>query len=147
MAKKAPKGRWLLPVLILVAGLAAVGGVAGLILYNDATRPDRHDPEVTVRQFLTAVFVEEDLARVGLFVCEDLDAAEASAQARNLVDPDAVPSWDTVVTDERVDGRAQVSIRMRFRYPGELAASGQEQWVFNLIDDDGWRVCSFRSAG
>ena len=79
--------------------------------------------------------------RAGLFVCPTA-ATSPIHVARELVDPEATPSWDSVVITEKLDNQAKVSIRMRYRYSGELAASGQEQWLFELANDDGWRVCA-----
>jgi hypothetical protein len=91
---------------------------------------------------LTAVFVEENLARVSLFACSDKAAAAIADEARSLADPEAALSWDTVMTIARDDTNATVTVRMRYRYEGERAASAQEQWTFGLVDQDGWRVCT-----
>jgi len=61
---------------------------------------------------------------------------------RNMVDPEAQVSWDTLSVLEQSTDRARVRARIRLLYPGELAASGELQWTISLAYEDGWRVCA-----
>jgi hypothetical protein len=136
----------LLVVILAVLGVALVGAVAGAFFYARATEPDRSTPTVVVQQFLTAIFVEQDQTRAGLFVCASLSPTDAMAKANELVDRDAKASWDTVVTTTEAGNTAEVQVRMRLRYPGDLAPSGERQWRFHLSNQQGWRVCGFEAA-
>jgi hypothetical protein len=137
------KRRFLLPVAIIVAVLVLAGGGVGLIAYDRATAINRSTPSVSVQQFLTAVFVEEDSARVALFVCPSLKVADAMSRARELVGTDAKPSVGTVVVSNQSVNDATVAVRITLRYPGDFEPSGEENWTFNMSNLDGWRVCSF----
>ncbi len=133
----------LLPILGLgLLVLLLLGGGVALYVYDKATAPDRSTPSVVVQQFLTTVFVEENDARLGLFVCSRWDRAAAVEATKALVDPDAKASWDTVVIATQKGDAAEVTARLRFRFPEEFAPSGQERWRFHLINEDGWRVCA-----
>jgi hypothetical protein len=133
-------------VAIVVAFLVLLGGTIGVVAYDKATAIDRSTPEVTVQQFLTAVFVDNDPTRVQLFVCPGFDPSDAIAQAARLTDSQAKTSWDTVIASDQSDQTAEVDVRMRYRYPGELAPSASARWQFHTRNQDGWRVCSFEVA-
>jgi hypothetical protein len=128
-------GLGLLVLLLLGAGVA-------LYVYDKATAPDRSTPSVVVQQFLTIVFVEESDARLDLFVCSRWDRTAAAETTKALVDPDANASWDTVLVVTQEGNAAEVTARLRFRFPEDFAPSGEERWRFRLINEGGWRVCA-----
>jgi hypothetical protein len=132
-------------MIVALIGLGAAG--AGAYFYNKATAIDRSDPAVTVQQLLTAIFVEKDPTRVGLFVCPSLSPQAAMNTAAAAVDATAAPGWDTVRVEQAGDGQSTVTARMTFKYPGEVAPSSSTVWRFDLVDSDGWRVCTLRTAG
>jgi len=133
----------LLPVAIVVAVLVLAGGGVGLIAYDRATAIDRSTPAVSVQQLLTAIFVEEDNARIALFLCTGIRPVEISQHAHELVGQDAKPSWENLVTEMQSSNTAAVTVRITLRYPGDLEPSGDTHWQFRLNLQDGWRVCSF----
>lgn len=135
--------RILLIVAIAVAFLIVLGGTIGVVAYDKATAVDRSTPGVTVEQLLTAIFVENDEARAGLFLCPGVNVAEAMAHARTTVGAEAKPSWEGLIVTQQSDKSAVLSARVTLRYPGEPEPSGEQRWQFNLSRQDGWRVCSF----
>jgi hypothetical protein len=145
-ASGAPKKRRriLLIVAIVVAFLVLLGGSIGVVAYDRATAIDRSTPAVTVEQLLTAIFVEDDAARAGLFLCAGVDVHDAFAQARDLVGADAKPSWESLIVSQQSGGSAVLRARITLRYPGDPEPSGEQHWQFSLSRQDGWRVCSFR---
>ena len=136
------KGRLLLILGIVVLSLFVVGGVAGLIVYNEATKIDRSTPTVVVRQFLQAALVDKDAAVVGLFVCGKWSSGQAMAAADLNLDPAIVVAWG--VTSEQIDGgKARVVARVTFSLTGSgVSQRSVESWAFDAVQEDGWRVCS-----
>jgi hypothetical protein len=135
--------RWPLVLLLGVVAAVVIGLTAGIYLYTKVTEPDRSSPSVSVQQFLTAVFVDTDQGRTGLFTCSNWSARTALETVTAAADPNAHISWDTVVTEGQSGGEADVSVRMRFRYAGDVAPSGEQTWRFHVVRDNGWRVCGF----
>jgi hypothetical protein len=135
--------RWPLVVFLGLVGAALVAITAGVYLYSKVTEPDRSTPSVSVQQFLTAVFVDANQQRVDLFTCSTWGSRTALQTVTAAVDPGAHISWDTVVTVGESGSSAEVSVRMRFLYPGDVAPSGEQTWQFHLVRESGWRVCGF----
>jgi hypothetical protein len=135
--------RWPLVILLAVLVTAIIVVTAGVYLYTKVTEPDRGTPTVSVQQFLTAVFVDADQGRVAVFTCPTWSPRTALETVTAAADSSAHVSWDTVVTVGQGANTADVSVRMRFRYPGDVAPSGEQTWQFHLVQDNGWRVCGF----
>ncbi|WP_344080865.1 hypothetical protein [Luedemannella helvata] len=128
-------------MLFAVIGVASALLATGVFVYQKATEPDRSTPTASVQQMLTAMFVEEDAAKVGLFICSDWTAEEATSAVKGQMDSEARVSWGSMTTAETSGDRAQVEVRMLFRYPEDVTPSGQRYWTFDVINASGWRVC------
>lgn len=132
----------LLVVAIALGTALLLGGTVAIIFYNRATAIDRGTPVVSASSFLRAVFVDEDPARVGLYTCSSWSASQALSDTKALADPEARVSWDTFSVVDQSPSRAVLHARVRFRYPGEVAPSGEKTWEIRLADERGWRVCA-----
>jgi hypothetical protein len=134
------RNKLLLIILIVGGVLVVAGGGVGFLLYNRATEIDRSTPTIAVRQFLGAIFLDQDDDRVRLFTCPSWTSSR-TAEVRGRVDPAVRLSWDTITEQSRADGQAQVTAKLSLRYPGELAPSGEQLWRFDVVEENGWRVC------
>jgi hypothetical protein len=123
-----------------------LAGTVAIVVYNKATAIDRSTPVVSASAFLRAVFVDADPAQVGLYTCASWPGAQALSETRTLADPEAHVSWDTFSVVNQSTSQAVLRARMRFRYPGEVAPSGEKIWEIRLADERGWRVCAVAPA-
>ena len=141
-ARHTGRGRRVLLIVVLaLVGVLGAATATGLYLYDKATEPDRSTPVVSADAFLHAALIEGDEGRVGLYTCSTWSPRDALASVRSMVDSEARVSWDSFAVIEQTGDRARVTARMRFRYEGELAPSGERQLTLTLALDDGWRVC------
>ncbi|GAA1808471.1 hypothetical protein GCM10009682_32810 [Luedemannella flava] len=141
-----PKGRKAVRTVLPIVAFAIVGVAAallttGIFVYQKATEPDRSTPTVSVQQLLTAIFVEEDNTRAGLFVCSEWSGDKAATAIKQQIDSEARVSWEGVKTADTQGDRATVELRMLYRYPEDVTPSGGRYWTFDLVKDGGWRVC------
>jgi len=88
------------------------------------------------------VFLQGDASKVKQFVCDRWAPGDAISWTKALADPEARVSWDTVVAISETEDDARVTARVRFRYHDDVAPSGEQQWRFDLVDENGWRVCN-----
>jgi len=133
----------LVPLLVFaIVGFVLAAVATGVYFYDRATQPDRSTPTVTVQQFMAAVFLQNDTKGVEQFICDRWALDDAVSWTQGLADPEARVSWDTVVTIAESEDDARVTARVRFRYRDDVAPSGEQQWRFDLVDENGWRVCN-----
>ncbi|HET8682403.1 MAG TPA: hypothetical protein VFM54_11090 [Micromonosporaceae bacterium] len=143
--------RALLLLLVAAAGIGITAGGFGLLAYDRATRIDRSAPDVAVDNYLRALLVERDDARAKLYACEnnarlgeiegyraDIDQREDRYATRISV------SWGglTVTGDQR---NATVLVETRRTVAGGVESDVQ-RWQFDVLEQDGWRVCGARAA-
>jgi hypothetical protein len=131
---------------VVFGSVIILGGAVGVFVYNRATAVDRSTPVVSADAFMNAVAVEEDPQRVGLYTCAAWSATDAFTETTRLIDPQARTTWDTFVVVSQSESAAVIDARVRFRYPGEVAASGEKTWRFQMANEQGWRVCSVTPA-
>ena len=129
-------------LIFAIAGFVLALAATGIYFYDRATQPDRSTPTVTVQQFMGAVFLQGDASKVKQFVCDRWAPGDAISWTKALADPEARVSWDTVVAISETEDDARVTARVRFRYHDDVAPSGEQQWRFDLVDENGWRVCN-----
>jgi hypothetical protein len=147
------RGGRLRAVLAVLGGMVALlclGGV-GLVfvLYNEETKPDRSAPDVVVSNYLRALLVDRDDGRARIFECRtgaELGAvstlkADLEAQEERL-DTTILVSWGELFVERR-DQRAAV-VTTGIRRTAQVDGASQslvDQWRFEVVDEDGWRVC------
>lgn len=121
------------------------GAATAVYFYDQATQPDRSTPTVTVDKFLKVTLIDHSGNAANEFVCDDWTGAEGLAAMEAAVDPDVVRvTWDAPELVRNDEDSAQVQVRLRFRYPDDISPSGERHWVFDLVEQDGWRVCGAR---
>ena len=141
--------------MVLLVGLVAiavlcVGGLGvGYFVYDTATRPNRSDPSLVVRQYLTATFDQRDESRARLFTC---GSTGSIAEMQNLLkqvqdlerrfDIKVTVTWEQFAS--QVHGsRSDVTAYVKVDVPeadGRLSR-GVTRWRFALEEQSGWRVC------
>jgi hypothetical protein len=148
-----PRSRRLRPILAVLGGVVALlclGGLAAVYLfYDEATGPDRSAPDVVVDNYLRAYLVDRDDARADQYVCREApDLAEMRAlrddiQAREQrYSVRIVVSWGSLRVEPAGEGRT-VTTEVR-RTIADGSERAQDQWRFEVVDRDGWRVCAAR---
>lgn len=131
----------------LAAGLALLGAVGyGFILYDQATKPDRSAPDVVVSNYLRALLVERDDVRAGLYACRDGSGlAEIRALRDDMLDRERRfdisirVTWGSLAVAEDGD-RARVTTDL-VRTISDGSEQSRQSWRFEVVEQDGWRVC------
>ncbi|MEU7825297.1 hypothetical protein [Catellatospora sp. NPDC049133] len=140
-------------VLLTLAILVAVAGVAGVtavvLAYHEVTKIDRSNPKIVLDEYLRAALVAKDEVGVDLYECAhpeklsdlramraDLDRRESEFNVQMLVSWGAMTSVDKSGTME-----LGTSLTVTAMENGVVQGRQTELWYFELIEDDGWRVC------
>lgn len=134
----------------VVSFLCASGSVAGYVWYSQATTPDRSTPSLVVRQYLEAIFEDDDPARASLFTCgkpesltEVQDTLADIHQRESRFGVKITVGWDSFNTTEQ-GKNATVTLNLLIRVPeaNGYPSESQDHWAFTTANDNGWRVCS-----
>jgi hypothetical protein len=131
-------------VIFAIAGIVIALLAGGLYAYRDRTAAPVRTPEETVREFLVGVFVAADPERVRRVVCAGWDPADVITRTVGEVGWDVHVSWDGFATVVSFEGRTTIRARLGIRRAGEQQPGSYQQWRFNLVDEEGWRVCEAR---
>jgi len=129
--------RLLLIMLVLAALLVGIGAGAAFLLYSRATEIDRSTPTIAVHQFLRATFVDKNDDRVELFTCSQW-TKERTVEVQGRFDPEVKVTWESVALQSQQERQAVVTARMRLVFQGFVDF---EDWRFEVVEDNGWRVC------
>jgi hypothetical protein len=158
-APPAPAGRSRKRIVLLVLGgllaLAVMGAGVLFFLYDRATAPDRSAPDVVVDNYLRAYLVDRNDVKAQLFLCRDstdlaaVQALRAEVERREAQFNVVVRvSWGPLQRSKTVTGETvQTTLTIRSFADGQDRAGRREDWAFDLIDDDDWRVCAARKVG
>lgn len=150
-----PRGRRLRLILAVVGGVLALlclGGVGiAFILYDDATKINRSEPDAVVDSYLRAYLVDRDDDQASLFSCDRPHGLAALTTLRNeavrretefMVKVNV--SWASLTvrdTDQNVR-EVEVPLTIAGVAQGQVQSRRTESWRFELVDEDGWRVCA-----
>lgn len=117
-----------------------------LVAYRDATEPDRSSPDITVSNYLRALLIERNDVRAGLYTCSNESSLAAIRAFRTDIEERErqhsiriVVSWGAMSFDES-SGRATVTTEIS-RTISDGTEKDLQDWRFDLVDEDGWRVC------
>ncbi|RQX02066.1 hypothetical protein [Micromonospora globispora] len=154
-APERPRGR-LRTVLAVVAGILALlcagGAVVGYLLYDRATAPDRSAPDVVVDNYLRAFLVDRNDTKADEFACQDGDDLGAVRSLRNEVEQREANfnvvvrvSWGALARAKNERGElVTTTLTISSSADGHTRSSRREEWQFDVVDQDGWRVCGGR---
>lgn len=150
-----PTRRRFPPVLTVLGGMLALllFGGAGIayLAYDRATAPDRSAPDVVVDNFLRAYLVDRDDSKAALYACGRPRLDEIRAFRSDLEDREARYSirihlsWGSLTTEPNGTGR-RVTVDLR-RTIADGSEQAHDRWQFDVIDENGWRVCGARKIG
>ncbi|MEU5933813.1 hypothetical protein [Micromonospora sp. NPDC047187] len=153
-----PPRRRMRTVLTVVAGVLALlclGGVAtALVWYNRASTPDRSTPDVVVDNYLRAFLVDRNDVRADLFTCESGSQLEALHALRtDLLEREQelsvtiLVSWGSLDVDSHGDtASVETAIRRSATVDG-VPQSLTDNWRFDVVKQEGWRVCGGLKLG
>jgi hypothetical protein len=132
--------------IFAVVALVLAGGMVALYLTRGSAvvRPKALDtPESAVREFLTAVFVAHDEARLAAVVCSSWPPNEAMDRTRGMVAASAHVSWDSLSVASTQTDRVTLTAHLGLRFPqeDEVHPASFQEWHFTVVNEDGWRVC------
>lgn len=137
-----PRARF--PLIFAIIGLVLALVAGAFYAYRELTTPPPRSAEDTVRAFLAAVFVDASPEQVGHVVCRGWDPVDALARTAGEVGTHVDVSWDEFRAVAESADRVTIMTRLGFRVPDEARPTTYRQWRFNLVDEDGWRVCEAR---
>ena len=149
-----PRNRRLRLVLAMVGGIVALlclGGVGVFVaVYDNATKIDRTAPDAAVDSFLRAYLVDRDDTQAALFRCKAPTGLDSMSSLRNELtqrerefDVRVSVTWSSLTTLGGEAGRRQVNAGLVIAgsVEGRTRSRRTEQWTFEVVDEDGWRVC------
>lgn len=151
--------RRLRTVLGIVAGVLALlcgtGAVAGFILYDRATAPDRSAPDIVVATYIQAYLVDRDDAKAQEFACQGGSDVGAVRSLRTEVEQREANfnvvvkvSWGPLIRAKDGDGESvTTTLAISSSSNGEPRSSRREVWRFYVVNQDGWRVCGSDKVG
>lgn len=146
-------------VFSLVAGvllLLCMGGVGVFVsLYDNATKIERTAPDAVVDQYLRAYLVNRDDKQAALFACKgqgDLSAIQALRKELGQREVDfavrTTVTWSSLTVTQNGEGRRTVATGLVIAglADGQIQSRRIDQWAFDVVDEDGWRVCGARKV-
>jgi hypothetical protein len=131
-----------------ILGVVAVIAIAIFLVtsYHQATKIDRTVPKVVVREYIDAALVRRDAGREELFVCKNPTGLGPIADLRSELkaEESAGVTTQIVLTSalEVGDGSKVDAILQLNQGSGLHVDRRTQHWIFELKDEDGWRVCA-----
>ncbi|MFI7576195.1 hypothetical protein [Micromonospora sp. NPDC049497] len=148
--------RTVLTVVAAVLTSLVLGGiVAGYLLYDRATAPDRSAPDVVVDNYLRAFLVDRNDTRANLYTCDGGgDTGRLRALRDDLVareqrfGTNLSVSWGSLRV-ERQGNSADVRVDLIISaYVDGISQSDRQPWRFaTKLGDDDWGVCAGTPGG
>ncbi len=137
-------------ILAMVGGILAIlclGGVGVFIsFYDEATKIERTNPDAVVDNFLRAYLVNRNDQEASLYTCRSgLDLSKVAAFRNDIQARESQYSISIQVVWEGLTVATQGSAGTVDVDLTRTLADDSEQvtrpWRFNVVDEDGWRVC------
>lgn len=141
-------------MVVGAATLLCLGGAGvAIVAYRDATEPDRSAPDVAVDNYLRAFFVDRNDARTDLYVCDGNPSLEPAKALRDEIEQREADfnvvvrvSWGVLTRSKLENEREAVGTKLTIASfaDGQARSRRSENWEFEVVDNDGWRVCAAR---
>jgi hypothetical protein len=130
-----------------IAALLCLGGVGVFVsLYDSATAIKRSAPDAVVDSFLRAYLVNRDDKEASLYQCQSNgNFAQIQALRSDIVRREKQytigirVSWTTLTVSTQ-GGQTTVGTEIR-RTISDGSERTSDPWRFQMVDQDGWRVC------
>jgi hypothetical protein len=132
------------PLFFAVVGVLVALMAGGLYVFRQTTGPPPRTPQETVVEFLSAVFLAADPQRAQNVVCQSWSGADAVTRTTKEIPSEAHVSWDELSIVSQSQTKVTLKARLGLRMPDDRQPSSFEQWRFNLVQENGWRVCEAR---
>jgi hypothetical protein len=146
-------------VLAVVGGVLALLCLGGIgitfVLYDDATKIDRGSPDAAVDNYLRAFLVDRDDSQAALFRCQSPTNLTTLAALRDEMiarekefDVKVSVSWSSLAVKNvnATLSSVDASLVIAGSSNGQARSRRTEQWTFEVVDQDGWRVCGAAEA-
>jgi hypothetical protein len=149
---------WRIVITLLAVVAAGTVGAAGVAFfaYDQATRIDRSQPDLVVSDYLRAFLVARDDASAQLYVCGEAAGLkemrawrdqEVTGREQDLGVAIGI-SWGVLTVTDRTDRTATVTTDLRRSATVDgIPQSVLSTWRFQVVRDDGWRVCGATKTG
>ena len=144
MMRAAGPNRGRAPLIFAVIGVLIALAAGGVYVFRQTTAPPPRTPEQTVTEFLSAIFLAADAQRAEGVVCQSWSGEDAVARTLKEIPTDAHVSWDGLNIVSQSETKVTVRARLGLRLRDDNKPSAFEQWRFNLVQENGWRVCEAR---
>ncbi|WP_232344667.1 hypothetical protein [Actinoplanes awajinensis] len=131
-----------------VMALLCLGGVGVIVaVYDNATEVKRSDPSAVLVSFLGAYLADRDDKESTLFTCkENSDLSRLSSFRDEIKKTEGKYSVGIMVNWKNLtvqtSGTRATATADIIRTISGGAEETFDPWKFEMIDDDGWRVCS-----
>ncbi|MFC3503201.1 hypothetical protein ACFOOK_19785 [Micromonospora krabiensis] len=144
-------------VLTVVAGVLALlclgGGIAGYVLYDRATAPDRSAPDVVVANYIQAFLNDRNDTKAEGFACAgdaDLDGLrmfrDELVSREGRFDTEFSVRWGPLDVRQSGDtATVEVDLIISAVVDG-VTQSDRQRWRFETRQKDGWGVCTAQLA-
>jgi len=129
------------PIIFAVVSLVVALAAGGIYLIRQVTAPPALTPEQTVDQFLSAVFLTNDPARVAPLVCSSWSGQEALDRTAKQIEAGIHVSWADIRVVSASDTEVNATALLGLRQADDKQPSAFKQWRFGLKKEKGWRVC------
>ena len=130
-----------------IVTLLCLGGVGVAVsLYDGATKIQRSEPDAVVDNFLGAYLITRDDKEASLYQCKSGgDFAAISAYRADMVGREKEfsvgirVSWASLTVS--TNGNAGTVTTDLVKTASDSSGRLSNSWQFNVVDQDGWRVC------
>ncbi|MFB9413312.1 hypothetical protein [Dactylosporangium matsuzakiense] len=120
----------------------------GIIYYDKATKPNTDTPGVALEEFFDARFNGARPERVQQLICRSPDLSEFD-KLISVLDASKGPSAEVItahaselILNYPSQDKAEIETDLVLTSgPQNHAGVGEERWRFDLVREDGWRVC------
>ena len=131
------------PAVFAILGILSALIVGGTVYYTQFYKTSARDtPEQVVEKLLTAVFVDDpDMVQVGRLTCESWDVEAAVQRITSNIRANTHVSWQDIIRLSTGEARVVVAATLTITPIGDEDPSVSRGWAFDMVDEDGWRVC------
>lgn len=149
-----PRGRRLRLVLAMgfgIVSLLCLGGVGIFVaVYDNATKIERSAPDAVVDSFLRAYLVDRDDTQAALYRCESPTNLSGMTRLRGELaqrerdfNVRVTVTWSSLAVmgvgaDQR---QVKAGLVIAGSAVGQTRSRRTEEWTFDVVEEDGWRVC------
>ncbi|MEV6926905.1 hypothetical protein AB0M46_20685 [Dactylosporangium sp. NPDC051485] len=141
--------RTILWTLVGIAAFVCLGGLGvGYVYYDNATTPDRRTPGGTLEEYLDSRLNGGAPERLQLLICRSPNLREFDDFVNQLAAKESDSGHKIKVNASTYDFRSTSDDKVEIETDLVMTAGPQnaseyvkQHWQFDLVREDGWRVC------